>query len=98
MAREHRLSFIGLCLAGLSVVAHYLSAAALSTLDVLFLEPLRWLIYPDVKIELELRGLDTVTAESLHLERDKPMVEFKRRALAHREFYGTRAFQPDYAL
>lgn len=85
-------------LAAATIVGHYLGSAALSCLDVLFLEPLRWLVYPDIKLELELRGLDTITPESLHLERDKPMKAFERRNLEHRQFYGTRAFMPDYML
>ncbi len=71
-------------LAGLAVVGHYLAGTALSVFDVLFLEPLRWLFHPDHSIELELRRLDRITPESLHLERDKPRRAFMERLRARK--------------
>lgn len=91
-------SRVRIFLAGLAVVGHYLAGTALTVIDRVFLDPMRWLFAPDAQIELELRGLDRVTRDSLHLESDKRKKAFIVRERAHSEFYGGSGFMPDYAL
>lgn len=86
MAREYysrgiRLALLGLCL-------RFAAAAWSSALDVLrvvFVDPLRWLFWPDEMVALELRGLeaDANKLESRRLERDKPRRAFMARWIEH---------------